>query len=188
MNFDDRFEGELPAGWEVAATHMKQTLATWGIATDSDGSHLALVKPNHEDRRTFNIVWTDEVEFLDGELSVRVRADSGKIDQGGGLVWRVQDSDNYYIARYNPLETNLRVYHVKDAVRTQLGDAANIPMPDGQWWTLAVRHHGNHIVVSLDGRDLLDVRDSTFTESGGIGLWTKADAATSFDDLSVTAK
>lgn len=99
-------------------------------------------------------------------------------------MWRVQDVDNYYVCRFNPLELNYRVYVVEDGVRRQLGTAiAEVTV--GAWHRVEVEHHGDHIVCWLDGKKLLDVRDDTISEAGGIGLWSKADARTSFDDLLV---
>ncbi len=115
------------------------------------------------------------------DLTVRFHAIAGKFDQGGGLVWRAKDGRNYYIARYNPLEDNFRVYTVVDGQRTQLQNA-DIPRSDG-WHTLRVTMRGDHIQCFYDGKKSLDVHDTTFTKPGHIGLWTKADARTRFDDL-----
>jgi len=116
-------------------------------------------------------------------LTVRVRANSGRIDQGGGLIWRVRDARNYYLVRYNPLESNLRVYVVTDGSRRQLASAENISIPTGQWWQLRVAHTGRQITAWLDGVKRLQLSDESLPGPGGVGLWAKADAASSFDDL-----
>ncbi|MBA3257018.1 MAG: DUF1080 domain-containing protein, partial [Pyrinomonadaceae bacterium] len=102
---------------------------------------------------------------------------------GGGVVWRARDAKNYYIARYNPLEGNYRVYKVEDGRRTQLG-TSDVKRSEG-WHTLRVTMTGERIECYFDGRKYLDVSDSTFKSAGKIGLWTKADAQTHFDDLTV---
>jgi hypothetical protein len=115
-----------------------------------------------------------------------LRADSGKVDQGGGLIWRAKDKDNYYICRANPLEDNLRLYYVKDGKRKQIGNA-DLKIPSGQWHKLEIRHEGSRIVCALNGKSLLEIEDDTFPGEGGAGFWTKADAATSFDKLEIEA-
>ncbi len=196
-SFERVATGEFPDGWQVEATRQKYAgfiragespLATWEVTEDStapDGKKvLALSSPNHESRGTFNLCWTDTVSFLDGEISVKFKANTGVIDQGGGPIWRAKDNDNYYVCRANPLESNLRLYYVKDGGRTQL-DSATTDIPSGQWHEVKIKHAGNHIECYLNEKKLLDVDDETFTEPGGVGLWTKADAATSFDEFEV---
>ncbi len=147
---------------------------------------LALTDPKGGSRDTFNLAWTDQVRFEDGRLSLRFKAVSGRVDQGGGPIWRAQDRANYYICRANPLEDNVRLYYVKNAARQQLASADVTIAPD-TWHTLTIEHAGNHIVCSFNGKTRLDVTDDTFSEGGGVGLWTKADAATIFDDLQMKA-
>jgi hypothetical protein len=143
---------------------------------------LALTRTNHDAEDRFNLFWKDTVSFRDGRISVSVRADEGRVDQGGGLVWRVRDARNYYVCRVNPLESNYRVYVVKDGVRRQLATAL-CAVETGSWHRLEVEHVGDRITCWTDGRKLLEATDATLTEAGGVGLWTKADALTSFDDF-----
>jgi|APSaa5957512622_1039677.scaffolds.fasta_scaffold23742_2 hypothetical protein len=186
--FDDVPVGGLPYGWEVEATRQAGSLATWEVVADetapSDGRALALTSPNHTSRGTFNVCWTNGVSILDGEVEVRFKAHTGKIDQGGGVIWRAQDRHNYYIARYNPLEDNLRIYYVLDGDRTMLANA-DISLAAGEWHVLKVVQRRADIHAYLNGEKLLETTDERFTAPGGIGLWTKADAVTSFDDLVV---
>ncbi len=109
------------------------------------------------------------------------------MDQGGGPIWRVKDQNNYYIARWNPLENNFRVYYVKDGKRVQL-DSADVDVSASEWHTIRIEHNGDQITGFLDGKELLEVTDSAFPEGGGVGLWTKADAASFFDDLVIERK
>ena len=186
--FDDLPVGKLPAGWKVEATNQKGPLATWEVIKDTaapPGEHvLAMARPNHTFGRTFNLCWTDKVSFLDGEIQVRFKAVKGKVDQGGGVIWRAQDKDNYYIARFNPLEDNFRIYYVRDGARKKLA-SARAKLPAGKWHTLKIVQHGSRFEGYLNGRKLLNGTHNLFTKSGGVGLWTKADAVTSFDDFSV---
>ncbi len=185
ITFDDVEVGSFPTGWKVEATHPEGNLAEWSVQKDSSsGGQVLEMKINDYGGNTFNLCWTDQVTFQSGVVEVKVKAHEGRIDQGGGPIWRVADKDNYYIARWNPLEDNFRVYYVKDGRRVQLG-SARVTLPTDQWHTITILHRGSQITGYLNGEKLLEVNDSTFTEAGRVGVWTKADAATSFDDLEV---
>lgn len=173
----------LPAGWTCASTGPAGPVASWESIRDQDlGPGLALVRPNHASTVTYNLCWSAAPAFTDGTLEVALRADSGDIDQGGGLAWRIQDARNYYVCRFNPLESNLRVYFVKDGERELLA-SAEFPGAAGTWYRLRITHTGSRITCALDGHELLAVDDSTHAAPGGIGLWTKADACTAFAGL-----
>ena len=187
-NFDNVPVGKLPAGWKVDATNRKGPLATWQVIKDTTARSgdrvLAMTSQNNTFGGTFNICWTDTVSFLDGEIQVRFKAVNGEEDQGGGVIWRVQDKENYYIARFNPLENNFRIYYVRDGARKTLADA-RIALPGGKWHTLKIVQHGNRFGGYLNGKKILEGTDNLFAKAGGVGLWTKADAVTSFDEFSV---
>ena len=152
----------------------------------SSGGHvLALTSPNHDSGGAYNLCWTDSIRFKDGIVEVKARAHTGEVDQGGGPIWRAQDKNNYYIARYNPLERNFRVYYVKEGARKMLASASDLTIGAGEWFTIRIVHNGSQIEGWLNGNRLLEVTDATFKDAGGVGLWTKADAATAFDDFSV---
>jgi hypothetical protein len=132
----------------------------------------------------FNVALATDAGAREVDLAVRMRAIAGDEDQGGGLIWRARDAKNYYVARYNPLEDNFRVYKVVDGKRTQLG-TADVKHHDG-WYALRVTMEGDHIACDLDGTKWLDVRDATFPDAGAVGLWSKSDARTQFDDLTLS--
>ena len=152
----------------------------WTVVELSEGGK-AFAQTAKSPDQVYNVALVKESRARDLDLSVRLRAIAGNDDQGGGLVWRALDSKNYYIARFNPLEDNFRVYKVVDGKRTQLlsANAKNIP----GWHILHVRMRGDHITCELDSKAFLDVHDATFPNAGKIGLWSKADAQTQFDDL-----
>ncbi len=178
-NFDNVPANQLPEGF-VAHT------GTWTVVTDDRATSgdrvLAQQASNADD--VFNVVLVSGTRYTDVDMSVKLRAVEGRVDQGGGVVWRAADGKNYYIARYNPLEDNFRVYKVVNGHRRML-DSAKLRLDHGAWHTLRVVMQGDHIVCYLDGTKYLDTHDSTFTAAGRIGLWTKADARTHFDDLAV---
>lgn len=197
-NFDTTKAGQLPEGWFIAQTQSAGwfrsaakpgDLAKWAIKQDSQASSgqntLAITKINHSSSAVFNIIHTNKFKFKNGEINVKVRAISGEIDQGGGPIWRFKDSNNYYVARYNPLEGNFRVYYVKNGARRQLKSASHINIKQAEWFEIKIIHTDDHIVAWLNGKKLLDVRDSTHQAAGDVGLWTKADAMSAFDDFSV---
>jgi hypothetical protein len=160
----------------------------WKVLADSD----APSKPNvlaqlaKSSGPTFNIALVQDTNYKDVDIAVSMKAIAGSTDQGGGVVWRAKDAKNYYIARYNPLEDNYRVYKVENGRRVEL-QSANIRRSPG-WHALRVTMVGDHIECHYDGKKYLDVKDSTFSAAGKIGLWTKADAQTQFDNLTVSGK
>ena len=125
----------------------------------------------------------DGTQFKEVDLSVRLKAVAGELDQGGGVVWRAKDKNNDYIARYNPLEDNFRVYKVEGGKGTQFASAK--VSGDKEWHTLRVTMVGARITCYLDGTKYLEAEDSTFPDAGKVGLWSKADAQSYFDDLTV---
>lgn len=192
FSFDDLTPGRLPQGWRVDATNAKGALAEWKIEGDDRAATrpnvLSITKIHDMFGGVFNLFWTPDISFGDGTIEVKLRANSGEEDQGGGPIWRAQDANNYYIARYNPLERNFRLYYVKNGARKILADARGIKIKAGEWFTIKIVHRGNRIEGWLNGEKLLEDTDTTFGSAGGVGLWTKADAATSFDDLVVRSE
>lgn len=185
LDFEDVPIDQLPEGWKVTATNQKGPQATWKVIEDktapSGKKVLAMLSPNHDSEVTFNICWTDFVLFRDGEIEISFKAIKGEKDQGGGPIWRYQDHNNYYIARANPLENNFRVYKVVNGNRKQLA-SANVEITSGKWHTIKIISMQDKIQLFYDGKFYLEVKDTAF-EQGSIGLWTKADAITAFDDI-----
>lgn len=179
--------GKVPAGWKSEQTG-KGEASIWKVVEDNTSpskSGYALAQTAEAPNATFNICVAEAINATDLEISVSFKANEGKNDQGGGLVWRYQDANNYYIARMNPLEDNFRVYKVADGKRSPQFQNAEVKVPKGEWHTLSVKMVGDHIECFLDGKKHLEAKDSTFAKAGKIGLWTKADARTSFDNLSL---
>ena len=131
----------------------------------------------------FSMAVNEKEIYDDFELTVKFKGVKGREDQGGGPVWRYQDADNYYIARANPLENNFRVYKVVNGNRLQM-DSARLNVNGNEWHTIKIIARKVQIQCFYDGQPCLDVSDGTF-QKGKIGLWTKADAVTYFDDLEV---
>lgn len=179
--------GKVPAGWRADKTGEGEG-SVWRVVADDtapSGGGLALAQTAVSPRGLFNLCVANDGRYKDVEVSVAFKAVRGRIDQGGGIVWRYRDADNYYLARMNPLESNFRVYKVAGGKRTQLGTKEDLKVAAGSWHVLKIKQAGDHIECWLDDTRHLDVKDGTFTAAGKVGLWTKADAQTRFDDLRV---
>lgn len=175
--FDDEKTGQIAKGFT-------SDVGDWKVAPSEKGNALAQSAKNANS--VFNIALAGDTSARDVDISVRMKAVAGETDQGGGLVWRAKDSKNYYLARYNPLEDNYRLYKVVNGKRTLIQNT-DIPHSDG-WHTLRVTMYGDVITCYYDGKKSVEGKDSTFPEAGKIGLWSKADAQSQFDDLTLTGR
>jgi hypothetical protein len=140
----------------------------------------------HDTDYRFPIAYTGPA-LRDLHLSVKCKPVSGRVDQGCGLVFRLQDADNYYVTRANALENNVRLYHVVKGKRVQFA-GWNGKVTNGFWHELAVDAQGEHFQVFYDGNRVIDAHDKTFSQAGMFGLWTKADSVIYFDDLTATPR
>lgn len=172
--FDSEPVGKTPSGWKAA-------VGTWQVA--ADGGNKVLFQSAKNEDAAFNVILVDDTNYLDLDLSVRLKPVAGKVDQGGGVVWRARDARNYYVCRFNPLEDSFRVYKVLDGKRSQL-ETAKIP-GDDKWHTLRITMRGAQIECFLDDKSYFKAEDDSLRRPGRIGLWSKSDAQTWFDDLVV---
>jgi len=186
-NFDEMKAGITPIGFQVAETQGEGTPAIWRIIESEDapsGPYAVAITENPNHGGTFSMLVAEEPFFKDLVVEVRVKAMEGEEDQGGGPVWRYRDADNYYICRWNPLEHNFRLYHVKDGKRRQLA-SAEVAVNAREWQTIRIEHRGNKIKALLNGAYPLETEDDIFAQAGRVGLWVKADARTAFDGFTV---
>ncbi|UFS70964.1 DUF1080 domain-containing protein [Geomonas sp. RF6] len=123
--------------------------------------------------------------FADLALSTRFKAISGSEDRAAGIIFRIQDKDNFYILRANALEDNVNLYKYVNGSRIGIKDGT-AKVPSGKWQELRVEVKGDLIRGFLNGEMVVEAHDKTF-EAGKVGLWTKADSVTCFDDVKVTA-
>lgn len=176
-NFDSDTVGEAARGFSLVS-------GEWKVVADetapSKGKVLAQLAKN--DESTFNVVLLDEPIGTNVDLKFKFRTVSGKIDQGGGAVFRAKDGKNYYLCRYNPLEANIRLYKVVDGVRTIIHSVEEVNEVSG-WQSMRVVTNGKRIEGHVNGEVRFSITDESFPDAGKIGLWTKADAVTHFDDL-----
>jgi hypothetical protein len=122
----------------------------------------------------------------DGYVEVKFKAMSGRSDQAGGVVWRWKDGNNYYVARANALENNVSLYYTTNGRRNTI-KYVDAPVSKNTWHTLRVDFTGKSIKVSLNGKTYIDVQDSRISGAGAVGMWTKADSVTAFDDFAYGA-
>jgi hypothetical protein len=190
INFDNAPLGMTPPGWTVAMTN-RGGAPRWEIRKDGSAptqpNVLAQVSNDPTGDR-FPLAILDNMSLRDGDVSVRIKPVAGREDQGGGLVWRYRDANNYYLVRANALEENVALYKVENGRRIPLAPGVKHDIPSNGWSILKVSVRGNRFQVYLDHRRILQGWDNTFAAAGKVGLWTVADSVTYFDDFRVYPK
>ena len=184
VNFDTASAGQPPAGW--TATRTGSGDAKWTIEKDD----TAPSKPNvlkQSGTATYPVCFKNDTSLQDGFVEVKFKSIAGKEDRAGGVAWRIKDANNYYVARANALEDNVTIYHTVNGRRTEK-KRANMKVAPNVWHTLRADFQGRHFTVTYDGKTALEWDDDTFKDAGKVGVWTKADSVTSFDDFSYGAR
>jgi hypothetical protein len=184
LNFDNATAGQPPEGWTCTKTGSGD--AKWTIEKDD----TAPSKPNvlkQSGVATYPVCFKTDTSLKDGFVEVKFKPISGKEDQAGGVVWRLKDANNYYIARANALEDNVTIYHTVNGRRTEK-KRTNMKVAPAVWHTIRADFAGNHFTVTYDGKQAIEWEDDTFKDPGKVGVWTKADSVTVFDDFSYGVK
>ncbi|MBI5746273.1 MAG: hypothetical protein HZA13_04655 [Nitrospirae bacterium] len=185
-SFDSDAINAAPSGFEFKRTG-KGSPGRWIVLAEKDAPSspnvLAQVDTDNTDNR-FPIAVANEPSLSDLRLSARCKPVSGRVDQACGLVFRYQDENNYYVTRANALEGNVRLYYVKDGRRHQIASWDG-KVTKGIWHEIRIEARGDHLEIYWDGKKIIDAHDTTFRDAGKIGVWTKADSVTYFDDLSL---
>ncbi len=182
--FDHDPPGKIPQGFTSALTG-QGSIGEWVVVKDPDAPSrpnvLAQTSQDKTDYR-FPLLFAEGTWYKDVALSVKFKTISGTVDQAAGLVFRLKDKDNYYIVRANALEDNFRLYHVVNGKRVQFA-GANLKVTPQTWHEIKVEARGNELKCYYDGQLRITAKDNTFQDAVKIGLWTKADSVTYFDDL-----
>ncbi len=184
VTFDNFKTGATPPGW--TATQTGSGSAKWSVEKDDS----APSKPNvlkQSGQATFPVCIKNDTNLKDGFVEVKFKPVAGKEDQAGGVIWRVQDANNYYISRANALEDNVTIYHTINGKRVAF-KSINTKVTSGAWHTLRVDFAGNKFIVTFDGNKVIDATDESFANAGKVGVWTKADSVTEFDNFTYGAK
>jgi hypothetical protein len=184
--------GKVPSGWKAEKTG-KGEGSVWKVVEDDTApsrSSYVLAQVAESPNNLFNICIFEDSNYKDVDLSVSFKPIAGKNDQGGGFVWRYKDHNNYYLARLNPVgrASSFAVYKVENGKRSQFQGKRLPKVPVGEWHTLRVNMAGDRIECYFDGRKELEIKDTTFKEAGRVGLWSKSDAQTHFDDFKASRK
>ena len=193
FDFENYETNKIPSDWSQYLTG-RGDRTDWKVINDNGNKVLAQLsdkQPNYH----FNEIVFNDFKTKNVELSVRMKGVTGRNDQGGGFVWRFIDADNYYVVRANPLEDNVVLYKVVNGDRTDLPVVGkgrtygvDVPKLGNKWNDLKLIVVDDLFTVYLNGKEIFKVKDKTFTQAGRVGLWTKSDAVTYFDDFQVKTK
>ena len=187
LSFDSNQTGVAPAGW--TATLTGTGTPKWTVENDDTApSKSKVIKQSG--RATYPLLLKQDTSIKDGFIETKFKAVSGSQDRAAGVVWRAKDANNYYVLRANALEDNFVLYKTVNGIRSELdivgrkgGYGVKVPVPANTWHTLRVDFKAARFSASFNGKPLFEVDDSTFTDAGKVGLWTKADSVTLFDEV-----
>src|SRR6476659_3329595 len=181
-SFDADVVGQPPAGWTCGATGRGTPNWTVEPASGAPGGKVL----RQSGSATFPWCVRADAALTDGWVEAKFKPLSGKEDQAGGVVWRWKDGDNYYVARANALENNVSLYYTERGRRKTI-KYVDAPVAGNMWHTLRVEFSGTRIRVILDGVARIELDDSHIVGAGAVGVWTKADSVTLFDDFAYGA-
>jgi hypothetical protein len=190
VNFDTAPLGKTPPGWSVVMTNRAGS-PKWEIRRDLSAPTQPYVLAhvsNDPGANRFPLAIYDEMSLRDGDVSVRIKPVTGHEDLGGGLVWRLRDENNYYLARANAVDKTVSVFKVQNGNRSAVLASVKHDFPVNTWSILKVSVRGNRFQVYVDHRRILQGFDNTFSGPGKVGLWTVADSVTYFDDFRIYPK
>jgi hypothetical protein len=187
VSFESAQTGATPEGWTATLTGAGEP--KWTVESDETApSKLKVVKQSG--RATYPLLLKNDTNIKDGFIEMKFKAVAGSEDRAAGVVWRAKDAKNYYVARANALEDNFVLYKTVNGVRSALdivgrkgGYGVSVPVPANSWHSLRIDFKGARFTASLNGKQLFEVEDSTFSDAGKVGLWTKADSVTVFDEI-----
>lgn len=192
VGFDDQKVGSVPDGWTAGLTGKGKPV--WAVVKDPTAPSQPMAF-KQSGTASFPLCVKNDTSLTDGYAEVKFKPLSGKEDQAAGIVWRFKDMQNYYVVRANALEDNVVLYKMEKGKRSSLeivgrkgGYGVKQKVENGKWQTLRVEFVGDTFAVSLDGKPLFQVKDTTFSQAGKVGLWTKADSITLFDNFTYGKK
>jgi hypothetical protein len=178
-NFDEVKPGEIPDGWTCGVTGKDSPI--WKVEADASAPSSPNVLKQSGSGTFPWCVW-HSARIADGFVEVKFKPLAGRADQAGGVIWRFKDGNEYYIAHANALENNVSLYHVEKGQRLTI-KYVNAPVAAHKWHSLRVEFSGKSIKVLLDGKQYIGLDDDHITGDGAVGVWTKVDSVTAFDDF-----
>jgi hypothetical protein len=192
VGFDDQKAGGVPDGWTATLTGKGKSV--WTVEKDDTAPSAPMVL-KQSGTASFPLCVKNDTSLKNGYVEVKFKPLTGKVDQAAGIVWRYRDAQNYYVVRANALEDNVVLYKMEKGKRSSLeivgrkgGYGVKQEVAQGKWQTLRVEFVEETFAVSLDGKELFRVKDATFPQAGKVGVWTKADSVTLFDDFTYGKK
>ncbi|MGH7826095.1 MAG: hypothetical protein ACREQ7_13090 [Candidatus Binatia bacterium] len=177
-NFDRDKEGTQPPDFDII-------LGDWIVRPDPDAPSPPRVlaqEATFPEGIHFPRCLIKNLRLADLRMSVKFKPVSGECDQGGGLVFRFQDPQNYYVLRANALDD----FALFKSVNDQRWPVKRYYVRSDEWQSIMVECRGPFIWGYWNDRLLIEVRDETF-DAGRVGLWTISDSVGYFDDLEITA-
>jgi len=186
MDFDNFESDKVPTGFRSALAGEGQSVS-WIVKEEPSapsGTKILAQTSIDELGYRFPILLYDKFTAKDVEVSVQFKTISGKVDQVAAIITRFQDQDHYYMVRANALEGEVKLYKVVDGVRQSLA-RENAHVSPGEWHTLKLAAKDEHFTVFFDGQSLFETEDDTFKAAGKVGLATKADSVTIFDNFQI---
>jgi len=187
VSFETDVVGAAPKGWTATLTGTGES--RWTVERDPTAPSKSKVL-KQSGRATYPLLLKDDANIKDGFIEMKFKAVAGSEDRAAGLVWRARDASNYYVVRANALEDNVVLYKTVNSSRSPLdivgrkgGYGIDVAVPADQWHSLRIDFGGSRFRVLYNGKQLLEVEDSTFSAAGKVGLWTKADSVTLFDEI-----
>jgi hypothetical protein len=188
LAFDADTVDSAPTGFSFGRTG-SGALGRWRVQADKTAPSpphvLAQLDADSTDYR-FPVAVANEPKLHNVRVTVLCKMVSGSVDRACGLVLRYQNEDNYYLTRANALENNIRFYKVEKGKRRELASYSGAVAPN-VWHEYRIEARGDRFAVDWDRQRVLEHTDTTFAEGGQIGVWTKADSVTYFDDLQIEA-
>ena len=179
--------GPAPEGWTSTLTGSGDP--KWTVESDETAPSKSKVL-KQSGRATYPLLLKNDTSIRDGFVEIKFKAVAGSQDRAAGVVWRAQDANNYYVTRANALEDNVVLYKTVNGVRSPLdivgrkgGYGTDVKVPAETWQSLRIDFSGSRFRVSFNGEQLFEVEDSSFADAGKVGLWTKADSVTLFDQV-----
>jgi hypothetical protein len=187
VSFESTRISATPESWTATLTGKGDS--KWTVESDETAPSKSKIL-KQSGRATYPLLLKNDTNIRDGFIEVKFKAVAGSQDRAAGVVWRARDANNYYIVRANALEDNFVLYKTVNGVRSALdivgrkgGYGVSVPVPANTWHTLRIEFEANRFKASFNGKQLFEVDDSTFTDAGMVGLWTKADSVTLFDQM-----
>jgi hypothetical protein len=192
VSFETTQIGAAPEGWTATLTGSGDP--KWTVESDETAPSRSKVL-KQSGRATYPLLLKNDTNIKDGFIEVKFKAIGGSQDRAAGVVWRARDANNYYVVRANALEDNFVLYKTVNGVRSALdivgrkgGYGVAVPVPANTWHSLRIDFKASRFKASFNGKQLFEVEDATFTDAGKVGLWTKADSVTLFDQITYGEK